>query len=471
MIPLSLVAVVLLPFTLAAPQPDAGVIHVPLVRRSQPNRVANLPKVLKALQNKYGYHTTVTSTNLKRANSSVAIPLTDELNDNTYSGVVSIGTPAQSFNIVLDTGSSDFWVATTPCTTCASDISLFDPSKSSTYSQANSNLTLAYGLGEVSGTISNDTVAFGGFTVASQKLLAVTSGTISLLISNGLSGLMGLGFAPLSALLTTPFWETLYLNGQLSEPLFSFYLERYINQPLMDSAPGGILTLGGTNSSLYQGSIEYTNLTFAPSFWILNVSSITVQGTAISVPTSSNLAVIDTANTLIGAPTSMISGIWAQVPGSMALDGNYTGLYAFPCNTSITVSMSFGGTDWDISPVDMNVGTVTSDMCAGAIFDAGVVGGGYDDMWLVGDTFLKNVYSVFRADPPAVGFAQLASGLSSSSGTFDPNPVQPGSLPAPTTSSGSNGTTSGGSNGTASENIADSLTLLVTVSACFFLLL
>ncbi|OJA14054.1 hypothetical protein AZE42_05211, partial [Rhizopogon vesiculosus] len=53
MIPLFLVAVVLLPFTLAAPQPDAGIIHVPIVRRSQPNRVANLPKVLKALRNQY----------------------------------------------------------------------------------------------------------------------------------------------------------------------------------------------------------------------------------------------------------------------------------------------------------------------------------------------------------------------------------------------------------------------------------
>ncbi|OJA13873.1 hypothetical protein AZE42_12977, partial [Rhizopogon vesiculosus] len=272
---------------------------------------------------------------------------------------------------------------------------------------------------------------------------------------------------------TTPFWETLYLSGQLSEPLFSFYLERYINQPLINSSPGGILTLGGTNSSLYQGSIEYTNLTFAPSYWILNVSSITVQGKAISVPTSSNLAVIDTANTLIAAPTSMISDIWAQVPGSMALDGNYTGLYAFPCNTSITVSMSFGGTDWGISPVDMNVGTVTSDMCAGAIFDAGILNDdGVGDLWLVGDTFLKNVYSVFRAEPPAVGFAQLASGLSSSSGTFDPNPVQSGSLPAPTTSGASNGTTSGGSNGAASaKNVAGSLALLVTVSACFLLLL
>jgi len=132
--------------------------------------------------------------------------------------------------------------------------------------------------------------------------------------------------------------------------------------------------------------------------------------------------------------------------------------------------MSFGGTDWSISPLDINVGTVTSGMCAGAIFDAGVLdGGGFNETWIVGDTFLKNVYSVFSADPPAVGFAQLASGLSSSTGTFDPNPVQSGSLPAPTTSGGS----SGGSTGAApaNENIAVSLTLLATVTACFALLL
>jgi cathepsin D len=133
--------------------------------------------------------------------------------------------------------------------------------------------------------------------------------------------------------------------------------------------------------------------------------------------------------------------------------------------------MSFGGTDWKISPLDINVGTVTSGMCAGAIFDAGVLaGGGFNETWIVGDTFLKNVYSVFRAEPPAVGFAQLASGLSSSTGTFDPNPLQSGSLPAPTTSGGSSG---GGLIGAASanENIAVSLTLLATVTACFALLL
>jgi len=102
--------------------------------------------------------------------------------------------------------------------------------------------------------------------------VAVASEIASPLISNGLSGLMGLGFASLSVLHTTPFWEALYHAGQLSEPLFSFYLERHINQPLMDSAPGGILTLGGTNSSLYQGSIEYLNLTRLEWGWTLNVS-------------------------------------------------------------------------------------------------------------------------------------------------------------------------------------------------------
>jgi len=49
----------------------------------------------------------------------------------------------------------------------------------------------------------------------------------------------------------------------------------------------------------------------------------------ISISTSSNLAVIDTGTTLIGAPTSIAANIWSQVPGSKALDGEYTGLYAF----------------------------------------------------------------------------------------------------------------------------------------------
>ncbi|KAG1871567.1 aspartic peptidase domain-containing protein, partial [Suillus subluteus] len=394
MIFLPLVAIALLPFTLAAPQPAGGVVHAPIVRRSHSNRVANLPKAVEALRKKYGYPVTnVKSTNSKRA-STAAIPITDEENDSSYSGVVSIGTPPQNFNLVLDTGSSDLWVATTSCTSCGSDIPEFNPSKSSTYKATSSQLEINYGSGSAQGIVAQDSVTFGSFEM-SQELLAVTNIT-SGLIDDGLSGIMGLGFASISALQTTPFWEALYNANDLAEPLFSFYLERYVNQAnQISTAPGGVLTLGGTNSSLYNGSIEYLNLTV-----------VTVQDKTIAIDPLSGLAAIDTGTTLIGAPTPIAASIWPN----LYLLRRYK---------------------WAISPLDMNLGTLndtmtgnadaTSQMCAGGIFDIGIGG---VPAWIVGDTFLKNVYSVFRASPAAVGFAQLASGLSSSTGSSDPNPVQ-----------------------------------------------
>lgn len=143
--------------------------------------------------------------------------------------------------------------------------------------------------------------------------------------------------------------------------------------------------------------------------------------------------------------------------------------------------MSFGGSTWTINPADMNLGSVpssisgtTTQMCAGGIFDIGTgVGSGPGvPTWIIGDTFLKNVYSVFRANPAGVGFAQLASGLSpSTTGTSSSNPAKVSSSTA-TSTSGS----SGSSNplaGAASQNtnIAVSLTLLASVAACFTLLL
>jgi cathepsin D len=443
------------------------------MRRSHFNRVANLPKTVEALRRKYGHQVTnVKSTKSKRA-STAAIPMTCEENDFSYSSVVSIGTPPQNFNLILDTGASDFWVVTTSCTSCGSDIPEFNPSNSSTYKATSSNLELYYGSGSAQGVIVQDSVTFGSFEL-SQEFLAVnvTSG----LIYNGLSGVMGLGFTSISTLQTTPFWEALYNANDLAEPLFSFYLERYVSQANNSAAPGGMLTLGGTNSSLYTGSIEYLNMTSPSSFWLLTVSSVTVQVKTIAVDPLSGLASIDTSITLIGAPTPIAASIWAQVPGSTELTGNSQGLYAFPCDTNVTVRISFGGTNWAISPLDMNIGTVNeydptfsnasapSQMCVGAIFDVGIRNA---PAWIIGATFLKNVYSVFRANPAAVGFAQLASGLSPSTGSPEPSPVVTGSTPSPSnTSASSSGSSTSSGSASPIKNIALPFILLSSVAGC-----
>lgn len=108
------------------------------------------------------------------------------------------------------------------------------------------------------------------FLIFSPVAVVVTSDG---LLDDELSGIMGLGFEPLSALETSPFWQTLMNQNKLSSPVFSFYLERYVNQAEMDEAPGGTFTLGGTNTSLYSGNIEFINIPSGdtPSYWFQQV--------------------------------------------------------------------------------------------------------------------------------------------------------------------------------------------------------
>ncbi|KAF8554783.1 acid protease [Imleria badia] len=421
---------------------------------------------MDSIRLKYGY----TPVNKKR--STTYAPLTDEANDSSYSAVVSIGTPAQEFNLILDTGSSDLWVATNQCTACTTDVPLFNPSKSSSYKNGSSSLQITYGSGNVGGYVSADTVSFSGFTIANQELLSVAV-TSDGLLDDQLSGIMGLGFETLSALQTTPFWQTLLSQNKLSSPVFSFYLERYVNQAAMNEAPGGTFTLGGTNTSLYSGNIEFINMPTGttPSYWLQQVQSVTVQGKSISISSSQGLAAIDTGTTLIGAPSAITKEIWSNVPGSVALTGQFAGMYAFPCSTSISVSLSFGGTHWPVSAADMNLGAVSgigsNQMCGGAIFDIGnTVGGSGANVptWIVGDTFLKNVYTVFQGNPAAVGFAQLASGLSSD--------TSPGSNPISITGSAGIPVPSGlGSGASPTMIVSTSLSLVVALLSGFLITL
>ncbi|KAF8882667.1 aspartic peptidase domain-containing protein, partial [Infundibulicybe gibba] len=346
--------------------------------------------------------------------------------DMTYYGTVGIGTPPRKFNVILDTGSSDLWVVGNTCQTCDPTLRVFDPSSSISFKTAGQRETITYGSGEVSGRIATDTVIMGRFIINRQTFLVADE--VSNLLFGEISGIMGLAFDGIAETYGMPFWQALALDGQLAAPEMGFWLSRVIDDPqAADNEPGGAFTLGGTNSSLFQGDIDFVDIPTSPesfdTYWMLSLTSVTVQEKPVPItPGRSALSNIDTGTAFIHGPAKDVAAIWEAVPGS---DGSPIGQdsgHSVACTTKVSISLSFGGKLWPINPVDMNLGRLnkTSLLCVGAIFEAeealSTLGDEYSIIgdWLIGDTFLKNVYTVFRMSPPSIGFAQLSAAAGSS---------------------------------------------------------
>ena len=205
----------------------------------------------------------------------------------------------QSFNVVLDTGSSDLWAASAGCVTCTTGAPGFDSSTSSTFQLATQDPTggpipptIAYGTGTVTGDFVRDTVAMGGFQVQNQSWLLGDQTSANLLDGSD-AGIMGLAFETIASTGATPFWQTLAQDNQLATPEMSFRFTRLLhdqNTPFEEF--GGIFTLGGQNKTLYAGDIEFLLLvTIAgrPTRWLLNMSGMLSSCTCLELSPSSHM--------------------------------------------------------------------------------------------------------------------------------------------------------------------------------------
>ncbi|KAI0267053.1 aspartic peptidase domain-containing protein [Gloeopeniophorella convolvens] len=308
---------------------------------------------------------------------------------------MTIGTPPQPFDVVLDTGSSDLWFATTACTSCPPGTELLDPSSSSSLASnvgGSGSVTLRYGSGTASGPLASDTVALGPFSVANQVFVAVDAVGDGL-NTTGQAGILGLAFQGLAVSSAVPFWQALLNGNQFAAPEFAFFLAR---SQSTGNAPGGALTLGGRNATLFQGDVDFQAFSFqnqGGSFWTQTVAGVTVNGKSVSVPGGAQaLAAIDTGTTLIGAPTAAVNAIWGAVPGAQSMGAQTPGFFAFPCNAKPAIALSFGGPAWPISIQDLNLGPVGGGLCLGGLFDlsqgTNVQVGAGNPAWIVGDTFL-----------------------------------------------------------------------------------
>lgn len=412
----------------AAPRPnEPEPLTIPLIRRAGAleRRDATAEEwALRAQQikGKYGLLPPEDSTADKRA--LVTVSTTNQASDTSYFATISVGTPPQQYNVVLDTGSADLWISGSSCLRCAAATTgaTFNPSSSSTFTTASGTLSVQYGSGSAQGTLGTDVVSLGGFQVPQQKFGVAQTVTNNFLTGN-LSGLMGLGFQNLASTGAVPWW--IQASSSWTNPQMSFYLTRFRDTTNgQTDQPGGQFTMGGTNSSLYNGSINFISLVKA-QYWTIPMTALgTTTGSPITLSGSNQNAVIDTGTTLIGGPASVLDTFYAQIPGSARgsqIESSLQDYYVIPCNTNVQATLTFGGQTYTMDASDLIGGTVSSSYCLGSFFVIDLTSGTQPvpgtttqvPTWIVGSAFLKNVYSVFQSNPAAVGFATLKQDVQS----------------------------------------------------------
>ncbi|KAG1854828.1 acid protease [Suillus subalutaceus] len=392
---------------------------IPLTRRTQPSR--NVSEWAEYAKNLRDATIAKYSSQLSQKRGTGENLMVNQGLDTNFYGSLDVGTPPYPFDVILDTGSSDMWIASSACQSTCEGTGNFDSAKSSTFQNMNKSFSVTYEKGYAAGTIGQDVVQFAGFTISDQTFGVVTT-TATNFLQNPVTGILGLAWQSLAASGAMPFWQALASNGQWSQPLMAFQLTRQAGK----LEPGGSFTMGarathdipGVSYLRFQDiqTRVYTpeRLTIRifpmdkPRTGFKQITSMTVQGKPISLPDgSASYAVIDTGTTLVAGPAAEIAAIYAQIPGSQPGTGSWEGFYSYPCDTAVVVEISFGGPNWSVSSGDFAfASTGTSNECYGAFY--AIPTSGETPSWIMGDTFLKNVYSVFRYDPPSVGFAALS---------------------------------------------------------------
>ncbi|EIN11545.1 acid protease [Punctularia strigosozonata HHB-11173 SS5] len=320
----------------------------------------------------------------------------------TYLASVDVGSPATTFNLLIDTGSSNTWVgADTPftetqTTTCNGD-----------------EMEVIYGSGLVFGLECTDQVALSPDLVIPEQGIGVA--LIQEGFGDGIDGILGIGPVDLTDGTTLDGEEVptvtqnLFNQGTITSNIVSVFFAPSNEE----ESTNGQLTFGGVDTSKATSDITFVPITStspANEFWGID-ESISFGGTTI-LPTTAGI--VDTGTTLVLIATDAFN-TYTTATGA-TLDENTGLLRITPAQFANLQPLDFniGGETFTLTPnaqafpraLNTDIGG-TNDFVYLIVNDIGSdLGEGLD--FINGYAFLERFLSVFDTDNSQVGFAATA---------------------------------------------------------------
>ncbi|XP_070763026.1 gastricsin-like [Enoplosus armatus] len=321
--------------------------------------------------------------------------------DTTYYGAISIGTPPQSFQVLFDTGSANLWVDSVYCNTQACNTHRkFNPQQSSTYSAKGQSFYLPYGAGSLSGIFGYDTVNVGGIVIPNQEIGLSTNEPGQNFVVAQFDGILGLSYPTISAGGETPVMDNMISQNLLNANIFSFYLSRY-----KGGQQGSVLSFGGVDNNLYQGQIYWTPVT-SETYWQIGVQGFEINGQETGWCSQGCQSIVDTGTSTLTAPSQLLGDIMQAIGAQQ----NQYGMYMVDCsqvNNLPTLSFVISGVALPLPPsayIDQN----GYQFCSVGIAPTYLPSRNGQPLWIFGDVFLREYYSIYDRTNNRVGFAVAA---------------------------------------------------------------
>ncbi|KAM3239464.1 cyprosin isoform X1 [Capsicum annuum] len=238
-------------------------------------------------------------------------PLKDEVvylknyMDVQYFAEIGIGSPPQYFAVVFDTGSSNLWV---PSSKCIFSIGCYLRSRyrsrlSTTYTKIGKRCKIPFGTRSVRGLFSQDNVKVGSSVVNQQVFTEVTREGFFTFLHARYDGVLGLGFQDVAAGRVTPVWYNMLLQRIVTQPIFSFWLNRDPKSRL-----GGEILFGGVDCTHFRG--QHTFVPVAQNgYWEIEIGDLFIGNNSTGLCRGGCPAIVDTGTSFLAGPTTILTQI------------------------------------------------------------------------------------------------------------------------------------------------------------------
>ncbi|XP_073398569.1 gastricsin-like [Dendrobates tinctorius] len=315
--------------------------------------------------------------------------------DTYYYGQISIGTPPQNFLVLFDTGSSNLWVPSASCESEAcGNHNVFNPSQSSTYTTNGQQFTMSYGSGSVSGVFGYDTVSVQGLTITNQEFGLTYSESGSSFYYSKFDGIFGMAYPAMSAGGATTAMQGMLQQNLLNNPIFSVYM----------GSQSGEVIFGGVDNSLYSGQILWAPVT-QQVYWQIGIDAFSVNGQATGWCSDGCQAIVDTGTSPLTIPQEYMGTLLQDLGAQQGQNGQFL----VDCNnvqSMPSISFTINGYEFSIPPS----GYISeyNGYCTVDFEETYLPSQNGQPLWILGDVFLRQYYSVYDMSNNRVGFAQAA---------------------------------------------------------------